>query len=105
MYYLINFIPLQETVGKFFQVDIAENALVGSFLTLLISDLLILFLVLYFYFLQNENSFIVFFLTINITHKKIRQWRKYKGEENITPGPHHSGTTTVDIWVSTFADV
>jgi len=44
LYYLINFIPLQETVGKFFQVDIAENALVGGSITLLISDLLVLFL-------------------------------------------------------------
>ena len=69
LYYLISFIALQETVGKFFQTDIAENALVGSFSILLISDLLV-FSSLLFIFVSFRMKWVFFFFFLIILQMK-----------------------------------
>ena len=86
LYYLISFIALQETVGKFFQTDIAENALVGIFSILLISDLLVWFLVLYFLFLF-PSEWSEFFFFWSYYKWRIKQYRKSKGKGKITINP------------------
>lgn len=82
LYYLINFIALQETVGKFFQTDIAENALVGSFSVLLVSDLLVWFLVLYFLLLfPSEWNELFFFSDYTTNKEELNSVGNLKGKE------------------------
>ena len=81
LYYLISFIALQETVGKFFQTDIAENALVGIFSILLIADLLVWFLVLYFLFLFPSEWSEFFFFSDHTTNEELNSIGNLKGKE------------------------